>query len=239
MILSFAKNVSLLFILNILVSLPTLASDRVTGAHIKEQATRYFSEKGLNLKLLVSDKRAFFQCSAPLSFDQRHDKDWSTILVRCNHENWETYIRTATSSSKIVSSGGAIDNSSLKVVVLTKNISKGQIISEEYLRFEGRSVGQIHGAYNHISDVLGRKVRNNIAAGTILKARHLDTVYSVNKKDDVLVVAGNEKITITTSAIALENGQVGDMIPVKNIKSEKIFKVIITGKKKVAPITNM
>ena len=239
MILSFAKNVSLLFILNILVSFPIFASDRVTGAHIKEQAARYFSEQGLNLNLLVSDKRAFFNCSVPLNFDQRHDKDWSTILVRCNHENWETYIRTATSPSKIVSTGSATGEDRLTVAVLTKNISKGQIISEEYLRFEGRPEGQIHGAYNHISDILGRKARSNIAAGTILKARHLDTVYSVNKNDGVLVVAGNKKITITTSAIALENGQVGDMIPVKNIKSDKIFKVIITGKKKVAPLTNM
>ena len=239
MILSFSKNVSLLFILYLLVSFPTLASDRITGAQIKEQSARYFSEKGLNLKLLVSDKRAFFHCSVPLNFDQRHEKDWSTILVRCNHENWGTYIRTAKSLSKIVSSGNPIDNESLKVAVLTKNISKGQIISKEYLTFEGRPEGQIHGAYNHISDIVGRKVRSNIAAGTIIKARHLDTVYSVNKNDGVLVVAGNKTITITTSAIALENGQVGDMIPVKNLKSEKVFKVIITGKKKVAPITNM
>jgi len=239
MILNFAKNFSLLFVLNIVVFFPALASDRVTGADIKEQAARYFSEQGLNFNLLVSDKRAFFHCSVPLNFDQRHANDWSTVSVRCNHENWETYIRTATSSSKIVSTGNSIDNDSPKVAVLTKNISKGQVISEEYLRFEGRPEGQIHGAYNHISDVLGRKVKSNIAAGTILKARHLDTVYSVNKNDGVLVVAANKAITITTSAIALENGQVGDMIPVKNIKSDKIFKVIITGKKKVAPITNM
>ena len=120
MILSFAKNVSLLFIFNILVSFPTLASDRITGAQIKEQAAKYFSEQGLNLNLLVSDKRAFFHCSVPLNFDQRHTKDWSTILVRCNHENWETYIRTVTSSSKIVSTASAIDNVSLKVAVLTR-----------------------------------------------------------------------------------------------------------------------
>ena len=82
-------------------------------------------------------------------------------------------------------------------------------------------------------------MRSNIAAGTILKARHLDNVYSVDENDSVLVIASNKAITITTSAIALENGQVGDMIAVKNVKSEKTFKVIITGKKKVAPITNM
>ena len=55
MILRFAKNISLLFILNLLVSFPTLALDRITGAHIKEQAAKYFSEQSLNLNLLVSD----------------------------------------------------------------------------------------------------------------------------------------------------------------------------------------
>ena len=134
---------------------------------------------------------------------------------------------------------GLKDLDKLKVAVLNKNISKGQVISEEYLRFEVRPERQIHGAYSDIFEVLGRKAKGNIAAGTVLKARHLDTVYSVDKNDNVLVIAANKAITITTFAIALENGQIGDMIPVKSMNSEKIFKVIITGKKKVAPITNM
>ena len=239
MIMSWVKNISLLFLLNILVFSPILASDRLKGLHIKEQAAEYFSQRGLNLSLLVSDKRTFFPCSVPLDFHQRHDNDWSTVLVRCSSENWETFIRSASLSAKIVSSGNATAEDRLTVAVLIKNISKGQLISGEYLGLETRPERQIHGAYNHISEVLGRKAKSNIAAGTILKARHLDTVYSVDKNDSVLVVASNKAITIATSAIALENGQVGDMIPVKNPNSEKIFKVIITGKKKVAPITNM
>ena len=87
--------------------------------------------------------------------------------------------------------------------------------------------------------MIGRKAKTNLAIGTILKARHLERVFSVNKEDTVLVIAGNNSIMITTSAIALENGQIGDMIPVRNTNSDKVFKVIITGKKKVAPITNM
>jgi len=239
MIMCFIKNISLIFLLNILVVSPTLASDRLKGIHIKEQAAKYFSKQGLNLSLLVSDKRTFFPCSVPLDFRQRHDNDWSTVLVRCGSENWETFIRSSSLSAKIVAPGSITNNESLTVAVLIKNISKGQVISEEYLGFEARPERQIHGAYNNISEVLGRKAKNNIAAGTIIKARHLDTVYSVDKNDSVLVIASNKAITITSSAIALENGQVGDMIPVMNLKSEKIFKVIITGKKKVSPITNM
>ena len=239
MTLNCVKNISFFFTLIILVSSPTLASERLKGLHIKEQAAKFFSEQGLNLSLLVSDKRTFFPCSSILDFYQRHDNDWSTVLVRCSSENWETFIRSSNLSAKAVSSGSITTDEKLTVAVLVKNISKGQVISEEYLGFEARPESQIHGAYNHISGVLGRKAKNNIAAGTILKARHLDTVYSVDKNDSVLVIAANKAITITTSAIALENGQVGDMIAVKNSKSEKIFKVIVTGKKKVAPITNM
>ena len=239
MTLGWIKNLSLLIVLNLLAPSSVLAVDRLSGQHIKEQAAEYFTQQGLKLSLVVSDKRSFFPCSVPLDFRQRYENDWSTVLVRCSHENWETFIRSISRQATVAFQRETDDFDRLKVAVLKKNISKGQVISQEYVRFETRAERQIHGAYTDIYEVLGRKAKSNIAAGTILKARHLDTVYSVDKNDNVLVIAANKTITITTSAIALENGQVGDMIPVKNIKSDKIFKVIITGKKKVAPITNM
>ena len=239
MILDRIKNIVLFAIVSVLYAFPTQASDRLNGIDIKAQSVKYFTEQGLNITLLVSDKRAFFPCSVPLDFSPKYNNDWSTVLVRCDRENWETFIRSVGSSAKKALSRVAPDQLRPMVAILNKNISKGQVISEDYIKFEVRPERQIHGAYNDISEVLGRKTKNNIAAGTILKARHLDTVFSVDKNDSVLVVASNKTITITTSAIALESGQIGDMIPVRNIKSEKIFKVIVTGKKKVAPITNM
>jgi len=237
--LHWIKNISLLVVINLLVPSVTLAADRLSGQHIKKQAAEYFTQQGLNLSLMVSDKRSFFPCSVPLDFRQRYKNDWSTVLVYCSHEKWETFIRSISLQASVAYQRGIADFDELKVAVVKKNISKGQVIAQEYVGFETRAERQIHGAYTDIYEILGRKAKNNIAAGTILKARHLDTVYSVDKNDNVLVIASNNTITITTSATALENGQVGDMISVKNIKSGKIFKVIITGKKKVAPITNM
>ena len=71
MIMSGIKNISLLLLLNILMASPTSASERLNGLHIKEQAAKYFSDKGLNLNLLISDKRTFFPCSVPLDFHQK------------------------------------------------------------------------------------------------------------------------------------------------------------------------
>ena len=239
MIFRIIKNVSLMVLLITSASSWASASDRVTGQNIKEQASAYFLERNLNLTLLVSDKRSFFPCSTPLDFTTKYENDWSTVLVSCAKENWETFIRTTGLYDQPDSTESVNVNEKLPVAVVLKNISKGQVITNDYLQFENRPERTIHGAYTNISEVLGKKAKSNIAAGTILKARHLDTSYSVDKNDSVLVIAENQVITITTSAIALEKGQIGDMIAVKNVNSEKIFKVIITGKKKVAPITNM
>ena len=239
MTLNWIKNIILFVFLNLLALSPSLASDRIRGSDIKAQAAIHFSNHGLNLKLALSDKRTFFPCSTPLSFDPRHKDDWSTVLVSCGSNGWNVFIRSTNTVNKSISLKSPNNIENLMVAVSFKNIPKGQVITKEYLRFEKRPERTIHGAYTDITEVLGRKAKSNIAAGTILKARHLDTTYSVDKNDSVLVVAENQTITITTSAIALEKGQIGDMIPVKNVNSEKIFKVIITGKKKVAPITNM
>ena len=239
MTLNWIKNIILFVFLNLLALSPSLASDRIRGSDIKAQAAIYFSNHGLNLKLALSDKRTFFPCSTPLSFDPRHKDDWSTVLVSCGSNGWNVFIRSTNTVNKSISLKSPNDIENIMVAVSFKNIPKGQVITKEYLQFEKRPERTIHGAYTDINEVLGRKAKSNIAAGTILKARHLDTTYSVDKNDSVLVVAENQTITITTSAIALEKGQIGDMIPVKNVNSEKVFKVIITGKKKVAPITNM
>lgn len=239
MTLNWIKNIILFVFLDLLALSSSAASDRINGSDIKTQAAIYFFNHGLNLKLALSDKRTFFPCSTPLTFDPRHKDDWSTVRVSCDIEGWNVFIRSTNTINKSMSLKSPNNIENLMVAVSFKNIPKGQVITKEYLQFEKRPERTIHGAYTDITEVLGRKAKSNIAAGTILKARHLDTTYSVEKNDSVLVVAENQTITITTSAIALEKGQIGDMIPVKNVNSEKVFKVIITGKKKVAPITNM
>ena len=64
MIFKAAKNIILISLMIFLTSSWVLAIDRTTGKIIKSQASVFFAERGLNLNLLVSDKRSFFPCSA-------------------------------------------------------------------------------------------------------------------------------------------------------------------------------
>ena len=231
---------SLKIFLIFLLAFPVFAGSKiVNGKEIKLQAHGFFLENQKPLDLLVSDKRNYFPCSSKLDFGLRRANDWSTIVVSCKNESWSTLIRSTAVHGGTFSNPQVNQNGDFMALVLSRNISKGQVIMQEDLVLTKQPQRHLHGSYSDLNEVVGRKVKNNLVAGTVLKGRHLDTTYLVNEEDTVLVVAANNSITITTSAIALENGQLGDMIAVKNVNSEKLLKVIITGKKKVAPITNM
>ena len=240
MISRLIKFLSLKIFLIFLLAFPVFAGSKiVNGKEIKMQAHGFFSENQKTLDLLVSDKRTYFPCSSKLDFGLRTANDWSTIVVSCKNESWSTLIRSTAVHGGTFSNPQVNQNGDFMALVLSRNISKGQVIMQEDLVLTKQPQRHLHGSYSDLNEVVGRKVKNNLVAGTVLKGRHLDTTYLVNEEDTVLVVAANNSITITTSAIALENGQLGDMIAVKNVNSEKLLKVIITGKKKVAPITNM
>ena len=240
MIFRLIKFLSLKIFLIFLLTFPVFAgSEIVNGKEIKSQAHSFFSENQKALDLLVSDKRTYFPCSSKLDFHLRTANDWSTIVVSCKNESWSTLIRSTAVHGEAFSNLKVNQNGDFLALVLSRNISKGQVIMPKDLVLTKQPQRHLHGSYSDLNEVVGRKVKNNLVAGTVVKGRHLETTYLVNEEDTVLVVAANNSITITTSAIALENGQLGDMISVKNINSEKRLKVIITGQKKVAPITNM
>jgi flagella basal body P-ring formation protein FlgA len=216
------------------------AAERIDGFEIKQQAREVKTSNGSNLELLVSDKRSFFPCSETLSFSPRFKNDWSTVKVECRSENWSTVLRSNQSSSFNELTGEGIDGErKIKTVIVKKNIVKGEVITEEHLSYSFNTSEELPGSFTNISEAIGRKAKFNLARGAILKSRQLAMVYPVEKGKAVLVIADNSRVSITVNAIALERGQIGDMIKVKNSSSGRVLNAIVLGEKKVAPLTNM
>ena len=129
---------------------PANASDRITGSEIKKQAVEFFANKSLSLSLLVSDKRTFFPCSEPLLFNPRQKDDWSTVTVECESQGWKTMVRSQNSLTTNTINNFESDAPGTDVLVLAKNISKGEVISQNHLKIESRPDRQIRGAYKDL-----------------------------------------------------------------------------------------
>jgi flagella basal body P-ring formation protein FlgA len=215
------------------------ASERITGFDIKAQAKSVVTSYGTSLELMVSDKRTFFKCGEPLTFSPRMENDWSTVEVNCGSENWSTVLRNNQTFQVEEEFENTFDPLKSKTVVVKKNITKGEVLTEDHLAYSFQISDDLPGGFTSMSEVIGRKAKFNLARGAVIKTRQLEIVYPVEKGKAVLVVADNSRLSITVNAIALEAGQLGDMIKVKNSTSGKILNAIVTGEKKVSPLTNM
>ena len=126
-----------------------------------------------------------------------------------------------------------------KVVFAKNNIPMGQVISLDDLELKLAANRSAHGAYTALEDIIGHKAKKNITRDSVLKSRHLLVANDIDKDDDVLIVVGAGALTISTYGQAMEDGQVGEMILVRNLSSNKEFKAIVLSEKKVRPLTNM
>ena len=215
------------------------ASERINGFEIKTQAKSVVTSSGTPLDLMVSDRRTFFKCAEPLTFSPRMENDWSTVEVNCASKNWSTVLRNNRTFQIEEELEQPFDPLKSKTVVVKKNITKGEVITEDHLTFSFKISDDLPGGFTTMSEIIGRKAKFNLARGAVIKTRQLEIVYPVEKGKAVLVVANNSRLSITVNAIALEAGQLGDMIKVKNSRSGKILNAIVTGEKKVSPLTNM
>jgi flagella basal body P-ring formation protein FlgA len=235
----FNKKLFLFFTIFLLKILPSNANEALYGKDIKYQATKFFEQIGLQAEILTSDKRAFFYCSQKLTFHPRIENDWRTVDVKCSNENWQSTLRTTATLLRNPLGEKKRNIKTFQVFILVRNMSKGQVINQKDISLVEKPTQSVFEGFNDLEDLIGRKVTTNLSKGTILKPRHVKFKLNINKNDTVLVILGNGKLSITTYGIALDSGQIGDMVTIENKKSQKKFKAIVLGEKKVRPLTNM
>ena len=231
----------LAFFLVILVQPLAADNNMVYGADIDAKVRTYFQTQQISREVIVSPKRAYFGCAGELSIKPRLKGDWSTISVSCSTpKKWVVTLRTSSrSDDPSATNGQNILGGTTKVVFAKNNIPMGKVISSDDLELKLAANRSAHGAYTNLQDIIGHKAKKNITRDAVLKARHLIAANDIDKDDDVLIVVGSGGLTISTAGQAMEDGQVGEMIIVRNLSSNKEFKAVVLSEKKVRPLTNM
>ena len=218
----------------------TAETNIVYGADIEKRVGSFFQAEGIERKVIISSKRAYFSCVDELQVKPRVDGDWSTINVSCQDpKKWVVTLRTSSQSNDDGASGQNIIGGTSTVVFAKHNIPKGKVITADDLELKLAANRSAHGAYTNLEKIMGHKAKKNITRDAVLKSRHLIVANDIDKDDDVLIVVGAGGLTISTYGQAMEDGQVGEMIIVKNLSSNKEFKAIVLSEKKVRPLTNM
>jgi len=232
------KNISkiLKLILFHSIILYSNSSFAITGSEIKSLVANYLEEKGLNSSPIIKENRVFKQCNHKLKINPLF-KDFKTVIVSCKDPiKWQVTIRTNTTnknSFKQSTSLGELSDSLITLVILKHNLKKGEVIQLKDLKYTNKKDIIGNGYFINFENLIGRKLKQNLSRGQVIKSRHLEENFMVKEGQSILIFSDLNGIKVKMGGNALQNGHFNELIKVKNLSSGKIVQGRIVDEKKI------
>lgn len=115
-----------------------------------------------------------------------------------------------------------------EVAVLAKPANAGHKINARDITFIRHDIGaSSKDFYTKPSQVIGQQLKRSFKVGTLLTTDMLEAPLLIKRNDMVSIVLSRPGIKIESKGIALENGQQGQSIRVRNIRSERVVTAIV------------
>jgi len=203
--------------------------------HLKLMVENYISEQTQNIEGDVSFKVTpldprlrLSDCSENLSVflpSGRQLEGNSTLGIQC--KNPEKYWRVFLSARIDIYK---------EVVVSTRPIERGEIISAAQLTTKKQEISTLRSSYYvNPAHIIGKVSSRRIALGTPISSGAIFSAPLVKRGEQVTIIATINTLEIRMAGKALANGKEGDVIKVKNLNSNRIVegKVSKTGTVKI------
>ena len=189
-----------------------------TNTNLETGAEKFISQQiALNpdikttIKALPLDARLSERaCDSPLSFSTNTTPPFNrqvTVKVKCDDiSGWTQFVHVRIEELH-------------PVIVTTQAINKGELVTSESISIEFKPKHFVRASNLDTKQYLvGSRSKRVIRAGAAIGLHH---VCMVCKGDNVTIYAKTRTLTIKTTGIALQDGNVGEQIRVKNQKSGK------------------
>ncbi len=119
-----------------------------------------------------------------------------------------------------------------KVFVLTRDFGKGEMFNADAVVEGTDDLAKLPpDLVNDPSSLAGKAAKDNVAAGSVLRASAFDFPKVVHQGAELEILAKLGTVTVTAKGKALQDGKIGDVIRVENVDSRKFVhaKVISSG----------
>jgi flagella basal body P-ring formation protein FlgA len=120
------------------------------------------------------------------------------------------------------------------IVVAARALRRGEAIRAADVRLAPAAV-PVGGfeAIGRLEDVVGKESVRSLAEGQPIDGRELQSPRLVRRRDRVAVFARGQGVRVRTTALALEDGGLGDLVEVESTVYRKRFMARVTGAQEV------
>lgn len=220
------KNIPLILALAFIFPL-TAHAEQVSQSHESiAEAVKVYIDQNINLpgeyevSLIPLDSRLNLpQCAESLEVFTTNNLIKAgriTIGVRCNSgKKWSIFT-------------SAIIKTYQMVVVLSRPIQRGEIITQQHLAIEKRDVSNLREDFaTQIEQVENKQVMRQLDAGTILSLRNVADPKLIKRGDRVIISTTRPNFSIKMSGLAMMDGTKGQLISIKNQNSGRIINATV------------
>lgn len=217
------------------------AAPALTGKEIAVIVRAALAENGQEGAPVLAEQRRYFPCEVPLAVAPRRAGRWDAVDVACAGKiPWSIVVRTSVEVPAVFDLGGRETEGEAKaVVVFRHSIRRDEVITADKLEIVTLERAPGPGTFSEIAPLIGRRMAQTLGAGVPLRERHLQRDWPVREGDPVVIETDTGAMVISMAGVALENGQIGDFIKVRNSRSQKTVQGRVQDGKKIIVTPNM
>lgn len=148
-----------------------------------------------------------------------------TTRVSCSHpRNWGLFLTAQVEVFR-------------NVVVTRRPVARGQTLGNDDIMMQRLDISdESRGYFSRPEDVLGLSAGRQLPNGSVLNASVLDQPTLVHRGDAVIIEVAKGTLRLRAQGTALEDGQKGDQIRVKNNRSGQEIKALVAARGLVQPV---
>lgn len=176
----------------------------------------------IDVELPAADPRLQIPvCSIPLETSvSRHNSQGGRVSVKVE-------CRDATPWARHVAAHVSVYRDA---VVAVRNMPRGAVISANDIALREVDVSMIRGQIlDNTEAAIGMEVRRHTNSDAVLSLDMLVTPLMVKRGETVVVTAERAGVVIRQQGVALQDGESGKQIQIRNTRSDRVVQAIVTG----------
>lgn len=212
----------------------------VTGQEVAAAVSEALAAHGQQGTPILAAQRRYFPCDGMLTVTPRQKDRWDAVDVKCPGKlPWSIVVRTSADVPAGLDGDDQDAGETTKVVVLRRALRRGEVITEDKLDVTEVSGVPVRGAFSAAEDLIGRRMAQSLGSGVPIQERHLQMDWLVRADDPIVIETNAEGIVIGMAGVALEHGQPGDFIRVRNLRSGRELTGRVADDKKIIVTSNI
>lgn len=208
-------------------------SDGVSGAEAEALVLAAMRKAGITDGTPVGSIRPFPACDVTPAVSPRGG-DWNTAIVSCG-QKWNRAMRTRSTyvPQRQAAEPKAEPVTGPMVVALARNMDSGEMVTAADILMVQSGSRNTREVFTDASQVIGRRLKSRAVAQQLVLMRHLEPNWLVVEGQPVVLRIQLGGFEVTAPGEALDAGQNGDIIRIKNVQSQKVIKGIVSGENTV------